>query len=79
MSNRKISVLRAFATGPHTVSELVEETKITKSSVYRIINTLIAERSLQRLLGRYALTTTGRKKYAGQLENQDSHFPINQE
>ncbi len=67
--NRKIIVLRAFATGPRTVLELVEQTDVPQSSVYRIIKTLIAEGTLQRLLGRFSLTTAGRKKYAGQLEN----------
>ncbi|KKL97723.1 hypothetical protein LCGC14_1831640 [marine sediment metagenome] len=67
--NRKIIILRAFAKGPHRVEEIVEETEVPQSSVYRIIKALIAEGSLQRLLGRFALTTSGRKKYAGQLEN----------
>ncbi len=68
-SKRKIMVLKAFAKGPHRVEEIVKETEVPQSSVYRIIKTLIAEGSLQRLLGRFALTTSGRKKYAGQLEN----------
>jgi len=67
--NRKIIVLRVFAKGPHSVEELVEQTKIPQSSVYRITNTLKEEGSIQRLLGRFALTTYGRKKYAGLLEN----------
>ncbi len=69
-SNRKIIVLRAFAKGPHSVEEIVKETEVSQSSVYRIINTLIAEGSLQWQQGRrYVFTTSGRKKYAGQLEN----------
>ena len=68
--NRKIIVLRAFAKGPHRVEEIVEETEVSMSSVYRIINTLVAEGSLQLQQGhQYAFTTVGRKKYAGQLEN----------
>ncbi len=67
--NRKIIVLRAFAKGPKTVVEIVEKTKVPQSSIYRIINTLIAEGSLQRLQGQLSLTTSGRTKYTGQLEN----------
>jgi len=67
--DRKTLVLRAFAKGPKKVEEIVEKTEVPKSSVYRIINNLIAEGSIQRLMGRFALTTSGRKKYAGQLEN----------
>jgi len=66
--DRKTLVLRALAKGPKKVEEIVEQTEVPKSSVYRIINTLIAEGSIQRLMGRFALTTSGRKKYAGQLE-----------
>lgn len=66
--DRKILILRVFAKGPNTVEEIIEQTNISQSSVYRIIKTLTAEGSIQQLMGRYALTTTGRKKYAGQLE-----------
>ena len=67
--NRKTLVLRAFTKGPKKVEEIVKQTNIPQSSVYRIIHTLTAEGSIQRLLGRFTLTTSGRKKYAGQLEN----------
>ena len=67
-ADRKILILRAFAKGPHKVEKIIEQTNIPQSSVYRAINTLIDEGSLQRLMGRYALTTAGRRKYAGQLE-----------
>ncbi len=67
--DRKTLILRVFAKGPQKIEEIVEQTKIPKSSVYRITNTLIAEGSIHRQLGRFALTTSGRKKYAGQLEN----------
>jgi len=67
--DRKTIVLRAFAKGPKKVEEIIEQTNIPQSSVYRILNNLIAEGSIQRLLGRFAFTTSGRKKYAGQLEN----------
>lgn len=67
--DRKTIVLRAFAKGPKKVEEIVEQTNIPQSSVYRVIHVLTAEGSIQRLLGRFALTTFGRKKYAGQLEN----------
>lgn len=67
--NRKTLVLRAFSKGPQKVEEIVGQTNIPKSSVYRIIHSLTAEGSIQRLLGRFAMTTAGRKKYAGQLEN----------
>lgn len=66
---RKILILRAFAKGPKKVGEIVGQTNIPQSSVYRILNVLIAEGSLHRLLGRFVLTTAGRQKYAGQLEN----------
>jgi len=67
--DRKTLILRAFAKGPKKVEEIVKQTNIPQSSVYRIIHTLTAEGSIQRLLGRFSLTTSGRKKYAGQLEN----------
>lgn len=67
--DRKTLVLRAFTKGPKKVEEIVKQTNIPQSSVYRIIHTLTAEGSIQRLLGRFSLTTTGRQKYAGQLEN----------
>jgi len=66
--NRKILILRVFAKGPHKVKEIIKQTNIPQSSVYRTINILLKEESIQRLMGRYALTTAGRKKYAGQLE-----------
>jgi len=67
--DRKNIVLRVFAKGPRKVEEIIEQTSIPQSSVYRILNNLIAEGSIQRLMGRFALTTAGRNKYAGQLEN----------
>ena len=67
--DRKTLILRTFAKGPKKVEEIVEQTNIPQSSVYRVIHTLTAEGSIQRLMGRFALTTVGRKKYAGQLEN----------
>ncbi len=67
--DRKILILRAFSKGPKKVEEIIEQTKIPQSSIYRILNGLVAEGAIQRLLGRFALTTSGRKKYAGQLEN----------
>jgi len=67
--DRKTIVLRAFAKGPKKVEEIIEQTNIPQSSGYRILNNLIAEGSIQRLLGLFALTTAGRNKYNGQLEN----------
>jgi len=76
--DRKILILRVFAKGPQKIEELVEQTKIPQSSVYRITNKLIAEGTIQRLLGRFALTTSGRQKYAGQLKvNQIPRESVN--
>lgn len=77
--DRKILILRVFAKGPCKVEEIVEQTDIPQSSVYRILNALIAEGSLQRQQGRlYVFTTSGRKKYTGQLKvNQIPRESVN--
>ena len=66
--DRKTLILRVFAKGPKKVGEIVTETSIPQSSVYRVINILTAEGSIQKVMERFALTTAGRRKYAGQLE-----------
>ncbi|GAH36939.1 unnamed protein product, partial [marine sediment metagenome] len=56
-------------TGPKKIQELIDETKIPQTSIYRIVGKLVSEGSVERMMGRVTLTTNGRMRYTGQLEN----------
>jgi len=66
---RKILILQQLATGPKKIQELIGETKIPQTSIYRIVGKLVSEGSAARMMGRVTLTTNGRMRYTGQLEN----------